>query len=182
MNLYNKLSIIEFCKEEEVNIFEFTFGQELSLGHVNFGMVAISKENNVLDAISCLYTLNFQIATVLVTRRKKKRFAGINMGTSRRSWHEPKSLGFITQRAFVNFCRYKAMQEFNKRNLVTEIILCLLLPMFRMCKTISNNCRMWSKHIHKEERHFGWIVFPYFHAVFLEGFSYLYKNYVSNFI
>lgn len=77
-------------------------------------MVAISKENNVLDAISCLYTLNFEIATVLVTRRKKKRFAGINMGTSRRSWHEPK-------RAFVNFCRYKAMQEFNKRNLVTEI-------------------------------------------------------------
>lgn len=121
MNLYNKLSIIEFCKEEEVNIYEFTFGQVLSSGHVNFGMVAISKENNVLDAISCLYTLNFEIATVLVTRRKKKRFAGINMGTSRRSWHEPKSLGFITQRAFVNFCRYKAMQEFTKRNLVTEI-------------------------------------------------------------
>lgn len=120
MNLYNKLSIIEFCKEEEVNIYEFTFGQVLSSGHVNFGMVAISKENNVLDAISCLYTLNFQIATVLVTRRKKKRFAGINMGTSRRSWHEPKSLGFITQRAFVNFCRYKAMQELNKRNLVTD--------------------------------------------------------------
>lgn len=64
MNLYNKLSIIEFCKEEEVNIYEFTFGQVLSSGHVNFGMVAISKENNVLDAISCLYTLNFQIATV----------------------------------------------------------------------------------------------------------------------
>lgn len=121
MNLYNKLSIIEFCKEEEVNIYEFTFGQVLSSGHVNFGMVAISKENNVLDAISCLYTLNFQIATVLVTRREKKRFAGINMGTSRRSWPEPKSLGFITQRVFVNFCRYKAMQEFNKRNLVTEI-------------------------------------------------------------
>lgn len=64
MNLYNKLSIIEFCKEEDVKIYEFTFGQELSLGNVNFGMVAISKENNVLDAISCLYTLNFQIATV----------------------------------------------------------------------------------------------------------------------
>lgn len=44
MNLYNKLSIIEFCKEEDVKIYEFTFGQELSSGHVNFGMVAISKE------------------------------------------------------------------------------------------------------------------------------------------
>lgn len=54
--------------------------------------------------------------------------------------------------------------------------------MFRMCKTISNNSRMWSKHIHKEEKHFGSIVFPSFHAVFLEGFSYFYKNYVSNFI
>lgn len=26
MNFYNKLSIIEFCKEEEVNIYEFIFG------------------------------------------------------------------------------------------------------------------------------------------------------------
>lgn len=121
MNLYNKLSIIEFCKEEDVKIYEFTFGQELSSGLVNFGMVAISRENNVLDAISCLYTLNFEIARVLVTKKKRKRFAGINMGTSRKSWYEPKSLGFITKRAFLNFCRYKAMQEFTKRNLVTVI-------------------------------------------------------------
>lgn len=59
MNFYNKLSIIEFCKEEEVKIYEFIFGQEFSLGYVNFGMVVILKENNVFDVIFCLYILNF---------------------------------------------------------------------------------------------------------------------------
>lgn len=137
----------------------------LSSGHVNFGMVAISKENNVLDAISCLYTLNFQIATVLVTRRKKKRFAGINMGTSRRSWHEPK-------RAFVNFCRYKAI----------TYKYCVFSCRCFECVKLYRIIVVCGQNIHKEERHFGWIVFPYFHAVFLEGFSYFYKNYVSNFI
>lgn len=138
MNLYNKLSIIEFCKEEEVNIYEFTFGQVLSSGHVNFGMVAISKENNALDAISCLYTLNFQIATVLVTRRKKKRFAGINMGTSRRSWHEPK-------RAFVNFCRYKAI----------TYKYCVFSCRCFECVKLYRIIVVCGQNIHKEERHFG---------------------------
>ncbi|XP_061182537.1 uncharacterized protein LOC133190870 [Saccostrea echinata] len=120
-NIYSKLQGIRFCEEFDVNIYEFTFGEELSSGVVHFGMVAISKVNSALDAVSCLYTLNFEVAKVLVTKKRKKRFLGINAGTDRKSWYEPKSLGFVTQRALVNFCRYKALTEFKRKNFVSSI-------------------------------------------------------------
>lgn len=176
MNLYNKLSIIEFCKEEDVKIYEFTFGQELSSGLVNFGMVAISKENNVLDAISCLYTLNFEIARVLVTKKKRKRFAGINMGTSRKSWYEPKSLGFITKRAFLNFCRYKAMQEFTKRNLVTVIYDVSSLTDVQSVENYIEELEYVTRSRHKKENFLS-----LFHIVFLEIFLFtrtMYPNFI----
>lgn len=100
-NLHSKLTGIAFCNEIDVKIYEFTFDENLTSGVVHFGMVAISKENDILEAISCLYTLNFKISDVLVT--------------------ETKSTEFVPQRDLVNFCRYKALTEFNKRDLVSNI-------------------------------------------------------------
>lgn len=84
-------------------------------------IIKVGFNNAFTDHLENLHAYNITLKRKYGYRRKKKSFAGINMGTSRRSWHELKSLGFITQRAFVNFCRYKDMQEFTKRNLVTEI-------------------------------------------------------------
>ncbi|WAR15888.1 hypothetical protein MAR_030482 [Mya arenaria] len=120
-NIYAKISGIRFAKEIDVNIFEFTFGEELSSGTIHFGMIAISKESASLEAVSCLYTLDFAVARVRVEKKRKKRILGINAGTDRRSWLEPKSLGFVTQRALINFCRMKALTEFQRRGIITNI-------------------------------------------------------------
>lgn len=120
-NLHSKLNGIAFCSEVDVKIYEFTFEENLTSGVVHFGMVAISRENDVLEAISCLYTLNFEMADVMVIEQRKKKILGFNAKTKRRCWDEKKSLEFVTQRDLVNFCRYKALKEFNKRNLVSNI-------------------------------------------------------------
>lgn len=120
-NLYSKLLEIQFCEEIDNKIFEFTFEDNLSSGVIHFGMVAISKKNDVFDAITCLYTLNFEIARVKVTNTIYTTFFGYDIGTESKSWFEQKSLGFVTQRALVNFCRYKALKEFNDRKLVSSI-------------------------------------------------------------
>lgn len=100
-NLHSKLTGIAFCSEIDVKMYEFTLEKNLTSGVVHFGMVAISKENDILEAISCLYTLNFKISDVLVT--------------------ETKSTEFVPERDLVNFCRYKALKEFNKRDLISNI-------------------------------------------------------------
>lgn len=120
-NIYNRLQGIKFSGKVDVKIFEFTFGEKLNTGEVYFGMIAISKEHDVLNAISCLYTLNFKLARVLVTRTVNNTFLGFDIGNDTESWFEPESLGFVTQRALVNFCRYKALREFKKRNLISSI-------------------------------------------------------------
>lgn len=120
-NLHSKLNGIAFCSEVDVKIYEFTFEENLTSGVVHFGMVAISRENDVLEAISCLYTLNFKMADVMVTELHKRKILGFKAKTKRRCWDEAKSLEFVTQEDIVNFCRYKALKEFHKRNLVSNI-------------------------------------------------------------
>lgn len=121
VDIYRKMSGIRFSKEVDVKIFNFSFGDELRSGVVHLGMVAITKCNNTLDALSCLYTLNFSIARTLVTKTKENTFLGIPYSTETESWYEKKSLGFITQRALVNFCRVKALKEFKRQNFVSRI-------------------------------------------------------------
>lgn len=120
-NTYNKLQGIKFSGKVDVKIFEFTFGEKLNTGKVFFGMVAISKENDILNAISCLYTLDFILARVLVTKTVNNTFLGFDIGEDTERWFEPENLGFVTQRALVNFCRYKALREFKTRNLISSI-------------------------------------------------------------
>ncbi|VDI63058.1 Hypothetical predicted protein [Mytilus galloprovincialis] len=115
------MSGIQFSKDVDVKIFNFSFGDELNSGVVHFGMVAITKCNNTLDALSCLYTLNFSIARVLVTKTKEETILGIRVGKKKRSWYENRSLGFVTQRALLNFCKYKALEEFKSKNFVSRI-------------------------------------------------------------
>ena len=121
-NIYAKLSGVRFAETIDVKIFEFTFGEQLSSGTVHFGMVAISKAFDTLEAASCLYTLEFEVARVLVTKKRKKRILGVNAGTDRRSWYETKSLGFVTQRAMVNFCRFKGIDVCFSNTLYTNVI------------------------------------------------------------
>lgn len=120
-NIYNRLQGIKFAGNVDAKIFEFTFGEKFNTGEVYFGMVAISRENDVLNAISCLYTLNFKLARVLVTKTVNNTFLGFDISKDTVSWYESESLGFVTQRALVNFCRYKALREFKKRNLISRI-------------------------------------------------------------
>lgn len=121
VDIYSKISGIRFAKEIDVKIFDFSFGDELSSGVVHFGMIAITKCNNTLDALSCLYTLNFSMGRTLVTKTKETTFLGIPCGEEKESWYENKSLGFVTQRALVNFCRVKALKEFKQQNFVSRL-------------------------------------------------------------
>lgn len=93
---------IDFSSEAEAKIFEFTFGEKLNSGIIQFGMIAIANENDFLHAVSCLYMLNFKTAPT------KGSYGDTN-------------LGFATQKAILNFCRYKALKEFYEKNLVSRI-------------------------------------------------------------
>lgn len=95
-DIRNKLMGIDFAPEAEVKVFEFTFGEKLDSGIIYFGMIAIAHENDFLNAISCLYTLNFKI-------------------------DGKTNLGFASQRAILNYCRLKALMEFHKNKLVSRI-------------------------------------------------------------
>ncbi|CAG2236588.1 unnamed protein product [Mytilus edulis] len=121
VDIYSKMSGIRFAKEVDVKIFYFSFGDKLSSSVVHFEMGAITKCNSTLDALSCLYTLNFSMGRTLLTRTKKTRFLGINCGKEKESWYENKILGFVTHRALINFCRVKTLNEFQRQNFVFRV-------------------------------------------------------------
>lgn len=120
-DVYKQLRGIEFSREVGVRIYEFTFGEKLDSGVVYFGMIAVSKDENVFNAISCLYTINFEIAKVLVTKTVHNTFLGFDTGTERERWYEEKTRGFLTNRGLINLCRYRALKEFKARNLISSI-------------------------------------------------------------
>lgn len=120
-DIRNKLNAITFCQNFEQQVFEFTYGESLSEGVIHFGIVAISKDDDVVSACSCLYTLNFELGRMLVTKTTNNTFLGIDIGTETESWTEKRKLGCVTKEAIVNLCRYKALQEFHKRNLISRI-------------------------------------------------------------
>lgn len=120
-NIRNKLNGIKFCERVEHKVLEFTFGEPHSNGCIHYGIVVISKEDDVLNARSCLFKLNFELAKVLVTKRTENSILWIFNWTDTESWYESKSLGFVTKQAINNLCRYKAMQEFRNRNLISSI-------------------------------------------------------------
>ncbi|CAG2189707.1 unnamed protein product [Mytilus edulis] len=90
VDIYNKLRGIQFSDAVDVKIVKFSFGDELDSGVVHLGMVAISRCNDTLDAVSCLYTLNFTIAPTLVTKTEESTFIGIPYCTDTTSWYEKK--------------------------------------------------------------------------------------------
>lgn len=96
-NIHSKLTGITFSHEIGYKIRQFTMEENLTLGVIHFGMVAISKENDTLEAISCLYTVNFEM-------KGRKRLETV-----------------VPQRNIENFFRYKVLNEFKKRNLVSNI-------------------------------------------------------------
>lgn len=116
-----KLHGIKFCTTIDVKIVDFMFEDKFNSGIIHFGMVAITKENNVLNAFSCLYTLELEKAEELVTESKTIKLLGFRLWTNTKCWSETKSLEFVTRQDLENFCRYKALVEFNKRNLVSKI-------------------------------------------------------------
>lgn len=117
----NKLRGIKFCRQIDVNIIDFMFEDNLKSGIIHFGMVAISKENNVLNAFSCLYTLDIEKAKELVIKTTTTKILGIRFCKRTQSWSEAKSIEFVSREDLQNFCRYKALVEFNKRKLVSKI-------------------------------------------------------------
>ncbi|WAR29630.1 hypothetical protein MAR_003198 [Mya arenaria] len=119
--IQQKLRGIQFCKELDVKVFEFTFGEDFCSGQIQFGMIAISTSGIQLEAVSCLYQLDFTLAPVKVTKETKKYFLGLEIGSSTSTWHEGAQLGHVTQRELLNFCRYKALREFQNKHLVTSI-------------------------------------------------------------
>lgn len=118
---YNKLKGIRFTSEMDVKIYNFSFGDELDKGVVHFGMVAISKSGDVLEAASSLYTLNFKLGQTRVTRTERSTFLGCVVNEESTSWYEKEKLGFATQRAIINFCKVKALKEFKKQNVISRI-------------------------------------------------------------
>lgn len=120
-DVYKKLCGIEFNREVSISVYESTLGEKLDSGVVYFGMIAVSKDENVFNAISCLYTINFEIAKVLVTKTVHNTFLGFDTGTERERQFEEKNLGFLTNRGLRNLCRYRALKEFRARNLISSI-------------------------------------------------------------
>lgn len=116
-----KLHGIKFCRTFDVKIMDFMFEDKFKSGIIHFGMVAISKENNVLNASSCLYTLELEKAEELVIESTTIKLLGFRLWTNKKCRRETKSLEFVTRQDLENFCRYKALVEFNKRNLVSKI-------------------------------------------------------------
>ncbi|XP_052765137.1 uncharacterized protein LOC128206598 isoform X2 [Mya arenaria] len=119
--IQRKLGQIQFCEYLDVKVFEFTFGEDLSSGEIQFGMIAISKSGIQLEAVSCLYQLNFTLAPVKVTKETKSYFLGFEIGSSTTTWQEGTRLELVTQKELLNFCRYKALKEFQNRHLATRI-------------------------------------------------------------
>lgn len=120
-DVYKKLHAIEFSREVGVRVYEFTFGEKLDSGVIHFGMIAVSKDEKDFNAISCLYTINFEIAKVLVTKTVHNTFLGFDTGTERERWYEEKNLGFLTNRGLINLCRYRVLKEFKARNLISSM-------------------------------------------------------------
>ncbi|XP_052765140.1 uncharacterized protein LOC128206600 isoform X1 [Mya arenaria] len=112
---------IQFCEDLDVKVFEFTFGEGLSSGQIQFGMIAISKSGIDLEAVSCLYQLNFTLAPISVAKETKRYFLWFEVGSSRSTWQEGTHLGVVTQKELLNFCRYKALRVFQNKNLVANI-------------------------------------------------------------
>ncbi|XP_061197687.1 uncharacterized protein LOC133205818 [Saccostrea echinata] len=123
-NILRQLSGIHFAEKLGVNIYEFTFGEKMSSGEVYFGMIAIAKNEHrdEMNAISCLYKLNFNLGKV---KHKETRtfnlFGFIPVDESTETWYESKSLGFVTKNELVNFCRVKALGEFRRRNFISRM-------------------------------------------------------------
>lgn len=117
----NKLRGINFCSTFDVKIVDFMSEDKFNSGIINFGMVAISKENNVLSASSCLYTLEIKKAEELVTKTTTYKLLGFRIWTNTKCSSEKKSLQFVTRQELENFCRYKALVEFNKHKFVSKI-------------------------------------------------------------
>ena len=118
---YNKLQGIKFASEVDVKIYNFCFGDELDKGVVHFGMVAISKSSNTLDAVTSLYTLNFKLGQTRVTRTDTTTFLGIPIESDSSTWYESERLGLVTQRDIINFCKVKALNEFKRQNVLSHI-------------------------------------------------------------
>jgi len=116
-----KLSGIRFCQNLEVQVYEFTFGDEQSKGKVNFGLIAMTKNGDSINAVSCVYSLDFSVAPERVTKTTKDYFLWFETSSSSHSWTEPKGLGFVTQRSLMNFCRLKALEEFQRRSIVSRV-------------------------------------------------------------
>lgn len=117
----NKLRVIKLCRQIDVKFIDFMLEDKFNSGIIHFGMIAISKENNVLDAFSCLYTLNIEKAKELVKKTTTNKILGIRFCKRTQSWSETKSIESVSREDLKNFCRYKALVEFNKRKLISRI-------------------------------------------------------------
>ncbi|XP_052788305.1 uncharacterized protein LOC128223096 isoform X1 [Mya arenaria] len=119
--LRTKLNAIKFCEEYENKIIDFTFGDQNSSGTIRFGMIAITRKGDTLDAVSCLYKLEYSIAPKLMSKTITLCFHGVELDSFTTIWAQKKCLGYITQSRLMNFCRRKALEEFKQQNLVSKI-------------------------------------------------------------
>ncbi|KAH3789862.1 uncharacterized protein LOC127841508 [Dreissena polymorpha] len=116
-----KLNGIQFCQHLETKKFEFIFGTDLRTGNLKFGTVVMTKNGDTVNAVCCVYNLKFSVAAEVESETTKEYFLGFETSSKTRTWTKQRSIGFVTQRSLINFCRMKALDEFQRHGVVSTI-------------------------------------------------------------
>jgi len=99
-------------------LYNFLF--EDSEGTVKFGMVAINKNGDSINAVSCIYVLNFSMGYERITDITTQKVFGVSF-TSKKRRRQRGELSFANKESLQNFCALKALKEFQRRRIVSKI-------------------------------------------------------------
>ena len=123
-DIRSKIQGIRWASSWSHKVFEFTFGDNVSSGEVYFGMICLvkSSDGQKVDAVSCLYRLNFTPAQERVVTRETFQFLGFIPVDSKTSVHcRKKSLGYFSKKQISNFCRMKALEAFKSHGFIHHV-------------------------------------------------------------
>ena len=111
---------ITFGEEQEVKMYDFVFDDGNSDGNVKFGMVVLARNGDSINAVSCVYSLKFALGHDIMKRTTTRKILGFSF-SSTDTYTERRRLGFATQSSLRNFCALKALEEFQRRGIVSKI-------------------------------------------------------------
>jgi len=110
----SKVHFIRFHPSYKVDVYEFIVEEKRDTGTVIFGLVALTKNRNTVEAVACVYELDFTLGHDIITETTTSRslfFSESKIHTRT----QQRSLPNITREAMENFCLIKAHGELKKK-------------------------------------------------------------------